>query len=191
MTPIVRKAEKSLNEGDFLVRAWYSFMMVTLYNAISQDGYISRKDGGEDFIPDELWLEFLDLCKQYDVLMIGRKTYETIQNYPEETIKELEGLDTKIVVATRNAMFTAKQKYIVVHSPQEALVMGSNILVTSGPDFNTSLLEQGLVDMVILNVIPEIIGQGIEQFRTRPSLTLLSEDKLNGGRKRLVYKVIK
>ncbi len=165
--------------------------MVTLYNAVSRDGYIAKKDGGEDFIPDELWSEFIDLCKQYDVLMIGRKTYEVIQNYSKEAVKELEGLDIKIAVVTRNTMFIAKQRYIVVHSPQEALAMGKNIIVTSGPDFNASLLEQGLANKVILNVIPEIIGQGIEQFKMRPNLALLSEETLGSGRKRLTYKVIK
>lgn len=48
--------------------------MVTIFNIISADGYIARENGEEDFIPDELWFEFLKLCKNYDAFIMGRKT---------------------------------------------------------------------------------------------------------------------
>ena len=38
--------------------------MITLYNVISADGYITERDGSEDFIPDSVFDDFIDLCKE-------------------------------------------------------------------------------------------------------------------------------
>ena len=44
--------------------------MVTIYNVISSDGFIVRKDGSESFIPDELWPLTLEIFKKFDVLVM-------------------------------------------------------------------------------------------------------------------------
>jgi len=165
--------------------------MVTLYNAVSEDGFIARKDGSEDFIPDEVWGDFLSFCKMYDSLVMGRKTYETIQKYPEEMIKELETLNIKKIVVTKDSKFNVKPGYLIVNSPKEAISKGINILLSSGPTLNASVLNQGLVDIAILNIIPEKIGSGIKVFETKPNLILESEEDMGGGRKLCTYKVKK
>lgn len=165
--------------------------MLTLYNAVSEDGFIASKDGAEEFIPDEVWGDFLSLCKMYDSLMMGRKTYETIQAYPEEMIKEFESLNIKKIVVTSNNKYNVKPGYLIVGSPKDALPLGINILLSSGPTLNESVLSQGLVDTVIKNIIPEKIGDGIKQFEKQPNLFLESEEDMGGGRKLCTYKVIK
>ena len=165
--------------------------MVTLYNAVSEDGFIARKDGSEDFIPDEVWVDFLGLCKMYDSLVMGRKTYETIQAYPEEMVKEFESLNIKKIVVTKDEKFNVKSGYIIASSPKEAISNGINILLSSGPTLNASVLSQGLVDRVMLNVIPEKIGDGIKQFEIEPGLVLESEQDMGGGRKLSTYKLKK
>ena len=165
--------------------------MVTLYNVISQDGYISRLDGSEDFIPDEAWIDFLNICKQNDVEIMGRKTYEAIQKYPEQMVKEFENLKIKKVVVTKNSEFIAKPLYTVVHSLKDALALGTNILISSGPTLNTSALREGLIDKIVLNILPVKIGSGIKIFENEPDLILISEKDLKNGQKWRIYKIAK
>lgn len=165
--------------------------MVTLYNAVSEDGFIARKDGSEDFIPDEVWGDFLSLCKMYDSLVMGRKTYEIIQQYSEEMIKEFESLNIKKIVVTNDTKFQVKSGYITASSPKESISNGINILLSSGPTLNESVLSQNLIDVVIKNIIPESIGDGIKQFENEPNLVLEIEEDVGGGRKLCTYKVKK
>ena len=176
---------------DFLVLLWYTFCMVTLYNVVSADGYIARKNGDEDFIPDELWADFISLCKRNDILVIGRKTYEAIQNYPEKLIKQLEELEIKRVVVTTELNFKIKPAYIIARSPKEAFGLGENILLSSGSSLNTSSLEQGLIDNIILNILPEKIYEGVRQFNIEPKLSFVSEKIIEDGRKWCEYNIIK
>ncbi len=163
--------------------------MITLYNAISSDGFIARKDGSEDFIPDEVWKDFIDLCKKYDTVVMGRKTYETIQAYPKEHIQEFENLKIEKIIITRNKTFLSKSDYIITHTLKDAFATGNNILLTSGSTLNTSALKEGLIDKVIFNVLPEKIGEGIKVFEIEANLILISEKNTEGGRKWREYNV--
>ncbi|MFA6094724.1 MAG: dihydrofolate reductase family protein [Candidatus Paceibacterota bacterium] len=156
--------------------------MLTTYNVVSQDGYIARKDGSEDFIPDELWGDFLAVCKKYGVVVMGRITYETIQAYPTEMVENFESSDIKKVVITKNSQFVPKPGYFALHSLEEVLSLGDNILLSSGPSLNTHALEQGLIDKVIQNVLPEKIGGGIKVFNGETCLELVSEECKADGR---------
>ena len=157
--------------------------MLTLYNVISQDGFIARADGDEDFIPDELWVDFIDLCKKHDAVIISRKTYEAINKYPENLVKAFEDLNIKRVIVTKNPDFVASPKYVIVHSLEEAIKAGQNILLSSGAILNQAFLERNLVDQVILNILPVKIGVGIKAFVNQPRLSLVNEKIFSDGRK--------
>jgi len=79
--------------------------MVTLYNVISLDGFIARPDGGENFISDNLWGEFVELCKKYDAVVIGRKTYEAVQKYDKESREMFETINTLRVIVSSDKNF--------------------------------------------------------------------------------------
>lgn len=165
--------------------------MVTLYNVISTDGYIARKNGDEDFIPDKLWNDFVTLCKKNDAIIIGGRIYKAIQQYPQELIEQFEKLKIKRIVVTNNLNFTLKPEYIITHSFKEAFSFGKNTLLSSGPGLNTPALKQQLIDEVILNILPVKIGDGIKQFDTKPKLLPISEKNMKDGRKWCEYKVAK
>lgn len=165
--------------------------MITLYNVISADGFIARNNGDEDFIPDELWSSTLKLYKEYGIVVMGRKTYETIQSYDKYAIKQLEDLLLKKVIVSSNLKFVPKPGYTVIHSIDEITILGPKILVTSGPTLNSSLLKAGLVDTIILNTLPDKIGSGIRVYEIEPNLTLISEEDKGTGRKWCIYKVNK
>ena len=162
--------------------------MVTLYNVISEDGYIARKDGSEDFIPDELWPFTLDIFKKFDVLVMGRKTYETIQNYDKKSLETFEKLSIKKVIVTHDKNFQPKLGYIAVNTPEATLRMSTNTLVSSGPTLNNYLLEKKLVNSIIFHQLSVSIGDGILPFDSeiKKSLILVSETQA-GQAKELVY----
>ncbi len=146
--------------------------MVTTYNVISADGFIARPDGSEDFIPPELWSKTLGLFRKYDVLMMGRKTYDALQKYDRESLGPFENLKIRKIVISRDPNFIPKQGYETFQSPEEAIKSGLNVLVSSGPELNTYLLRKELVKEVVFWKLPNIeIGTGIRPFF----------DKLNGA----------
>lgn len=147
--------------------------MITLYNVISKDGFIARNDGSEDFIPDNIWENFLNLCEQFGTLIVGRKTYQTIQAYPKELLETFEKLNIKKFVITNNPTFIAKAGYTVVLSPKKVDLLTFNALVSSGPILNNYLLANHLVKRVIFHELPIKIGEGIKPFDAE-GITLIS-----------------
>ncbi len=138
--------------------------MVTLYNVTSSDGFIAKKDGNEDFIPDNLWVNFLNLCKEHGAIIIGRKTYDTIQKYDQDLLAPFEKLPIRKIVVTANRQFRPKQGYVVAHSPEDAVLLAPDALVSSGPTLNDYLLKNGFVKKVIFHEVPIAIGEGIKPF---------------------------
>lgn len=163
--------------------------MITLYNAVSADGFIARRNCEEDFIPDDAFDEFLELLKEYGVYVMGRKTYETIMGYPQDMVRNFEKSKIRRVIITHNKNFHPGKGYEVIHSLSEINNFGSNILVSSGPNLNDALIEAGVVDRVMWNVVPEKINEGIPVFRSRVVLSQLSSSTLHSGRKLNTYTV--
>ena len=149
--------------------------MFTLYNVTSSDGFIARADGSEDFIPDDLWQNFLDLCREYGTLVIGRKTYDALQAYDKEPLRLFEELPIRKIVVSGNGDFQPKLGYTVAHSPEDAFALAPNALVSSGPTLNNFLLKNGMVKKIILHEVPTSIGEGIRPF-DKEGITLIPVD---------------
>lgn len=138
--------------------------MLTLYNVVSSDGFISRIDGSEDFIPDETWPYFLNLCKDFGSLIMGRKTYDIIQKYPTELLESFEVLPIKKIVVSSDKNFNLKKDYILAPSPEAAMDLAPDALVSSGPTLNDYLIKKGLVNKIILYKVTAVIEEGIKPF---------------------------
>jgi dihydrofolate reductase len=153
--------------------------MLTLYNVVSEDGFIADINGKEDFIPDNLWVNFLNICREYGSVIMGRKTYDTIQSYEKELLTSFEELPIQKIVITGNLHFSAKLGYVIVHSPQEAINIAPDSLVTSGPILNNFLLNAGFVGKVIFHVVPVSIGNGIKPFNQNLEMTMIPINKVS------------
>lgn len=167
--------------------------MLTSYNVISSDGFIAQADGGEDFIPNEVWDDFLEFLGEYDALLIGKNTYEFIQNFDQELVEPFENVDIRRIVVTRNEDFVPKTGYEKISSLLDASKIGLEILLCSGPNLNTAFLKEKLIDKIVLNRLPVVIGTGIRQFETgvAPEFIPLPEPtrKTKSGRMLEFYKV--
>ncbi len=101
---------------------------------------------------------------QYSSFVMGRKTYDALQNYGQKLLEPFEKLTIKKIVVTNNRNFHPKPGYIVANSLDDALGHGPDVLVSSGPILNTSLLKNGLIDKVIFYAVPVTVGEGIKPF---------------------------
>src|SRR3989344_1562476 len=168
--------------------------MLTLYNVLSSDGFIAAKDGGEDFIHDEVWGDFLELCTKYDALILGKNAYTAIQSFGKDLVEPFEKLSIKKIVVTRDKNFKPLKGYSVVNSLREAATLYPNMLLCSGPKLNTAFLKEKLIDRIILNKLPVKIGEGITQFEEGISLSLTPLPELDidkgSGRMLVFYKVL-
>lgn len=165
--------------------------MITLYNAISSDGFIAEKDGNEDFIPYDAWYDFIELCGHYDAVVMGKNSYNSIQNYDVQEMELFEKLSIKKVVVSSDKRLILKNGYNLASTIKEALSFGKNILLASGPTLNDVFLKNKLIDVVILNVMPVEIHDGIKQFdKKEPEIALTSEKHLHEGRVLRTYNVV-
>ncbi|HEY1407155.1 MAG TPA: hypothetical protein VF857_11145 [Spirochaetota bacterium] len=165
--------------------------MITLYNVVSMDGYIAGEDGNEDFIPEKLWPVTLGVVANYDVLVVGKNTYDTLQSYPKELLEPLEKRGVKKVVVTSDQHFVPKDGYGVVHALRDIPALADNALVISGPTLNTALFDAGMIDMMIRHEIPIVLGRGIRQFSVdvQSAFIRTSEKEIFDGIKEVMYKV--
>ena len=157
--------------------------MVTIYNVISKDGFIARSDGGEDFIPEEIWEYDMQFFRQFDTWVMGRKTYEAIQKYDEESKKLFDGLNIQKIIVTENKDFQAKDGIVIAHSIADAIHTGKNILICSGPTLNTNALKQNFVNNVIQYKLSDEISEGIRPFSidTKNILKKIKEESAKFG----------
>ena len=179
---------------------------VTLGLANSLDNYIARKDGGSDWLS---WnKEVADISAKFmrtvDALLMGRKTFEVmlasgVTSYPgarnyvfTRSKKNAAGLtkalaakkkDRNVEVVTEDAAdFVSKLK----------AQKGKGIVVFGGGELARSLFAADLIDEVVLNVQPVILGSGIPLFREMKrqiDLELFNSRPLKDGGIVLSYRV--
>lgn len=136
-------------------------MKTTLYMAVSADGFIARSD---DTTPwsDEEWAAFLSEVRSVGNMIIGRRTFEKIAS---DTGFDEYG-DATIVVVSSEALESGASGIEHATSPEEALqsLEGkgfSEALVAGGATLNASFLKSGLIDRVVLDVEPRLLGSGL------------------------------
>ena len=70
---------------------------ITIEMACSINGLIATEDGNEDFLSYRGWKIMLELLKEYDVLIWGRKTQDNIVSWGEEYLNDLKGINIIIL----------------------------------------------------------------------------------------------
>lgn len=142
-------------------------MKVILFMAMSLNGMIASKSGDENFLSETNWKSFSELAKQHGCFIIGRKTYEAVQKWPDYNFNNIEA-KLKIVVSADKSL-KLDPSFLIANSPQEAIEKASSmnfecVLLTGGSTINSAFLAENLIDEVILNIEPAIIGSGVPLF---------------------------
>lgn len=171
-------------------------MKVLLYMAVSLDGFIARKNGSEDFLSNQNWETFVALVNKTGNFIVGSKTYEAVMNWDEGFgFDDFDQRITKIIISRQD--LSLKAGYTLAHSPKEALEIltqkgHTQALVSGGSMINSAFIQQGLIDEVMLNINPVVIGSGIPLFSETefPSqLSLIDNKQTSEGIIKMHYTV--
>jgi dihydrofolate reductase len=135
---------------------------------ISANGIIARENGEEDFLSHENWLEFLRLANKSKSFVWGRKTYEAVKTWDKRYFNELAKF--KKVILSHNQFLKLDTGFTLANSPQQVIDILTKedyeeVIITGGSTNNSAFMKAGLVDEVILNIEPTILGKGILLFK--------------------------
>jgi dihydrofolate reductase len=148
-------------------------MRASVFIGTSVDGFIARTDGGLDWLPagggePHGYEEFFATV---DAVVIGRKTYETIQGYetwPYER-KPVFVLSTGLRELTAPAGAVCE----LMSGPPTAVVArlaerGMNHLYVDGGATIRGFLAARLIQQLTITRVPVLLGSGIPLFGTLP-----------------------
>lgn len=136
--------------------------------AMSLDGYIAGPNGEADWIvmDPEIGEGFADHWKQFDTLLIGRKTFATMVK-PGKKGGGGSMPGYKTVVFSRTLKPGDYPSVTIVSDDVKTAVTklkeadGKDIWLFGGGELFRSLLDLGLVDTVEIGVIPVLLGGGL------------------------------
>lgn len=172
-------------------------MKIILFMAMSLNGIIADKSGSEDFLSDANWEFFKELAKKYNCFIVGRKTYEAVQKWPDYNFNDIDA-KLKIVISSDKSL-ELKPPFLLADSPKDAIKKAialnlESAILTGGGTINSAFLAENLIDEVIVNIEPVILGGGIPIFREgelEKRLSLIETVKIAGDILQLRYKVKK
>lgn len=151
---------------------------LVLYIAMSLDGFIATPEGdlaflgmvekeGEDY-------GYHAFVKTVDTIIVGRKTWDKVFSmihtnpHPDKTVYVI----TRTVQASEGNVhyYTGSLRELVQRLKNEP---GKNIYCDGGAEIVNLLLNDGLIDELVVSVIPVLLGKGIALFNnSRPEMQL-------------------
>ncbi|GJQ61357.1 MAG: deaminase reductase [Melioribacteraceae bacterium] len=177
-------------------------MLVSVFIAISLDGFIARKDGDIDWLTGDDSEEsedhgFGDFFNSVDALLMGKNTFEKVLSFGQWPYG-----DKKVIVASNSLKNLPEIKnanlQLINGSPGEIFTklekQGYKKIYLDGGNLIQSFLRDGLVDELIISIIPVLIGDGIPLFgevNQDIKLKLVDTKSCNNGIVQTFYKVSK
>jgi dihydrofolate reductase len=158
--------------------------------ACSLDGYLAGRDGAIDWIHFSKDVE--DIMRRswasIDTILLGRRTWDFARAMGGGG--EMPGVKAKSYVFSRTLKTIPDAGAELVTTDAGEFVRrlkaqpGKDIMVMSGGNFATSLLQAGLIDEIGLNIHPLLLGSGVPALLdpgTRVKLELTESRQLDGG----------
>jgi dihydrofolate reductase len=144
---------------------------IILYIAQSIDGQIARKDGSVDWLnnygdPQDYGMN--EFMANIGTIIWGSKTYEQSLGFGEWMF---EPRITSYVMTTRTDLKLVNDNTFLYNGTAKDLAAkikaecDQDIWLMGGADMITQFQNEGLIDELLLFVIPEIIGEGIPLWR--------------------------
>ncbi len=153
---------------------------VSVFFAQSLDGYIARGDGGLDWldlanraVPPGEDCGFAEFFASTDVLVLGRKSFEKVLEFPEWPY----GARPVVVLSGHGASLpvpeSLRESVRVLSDAPAALIErlgreGFRSIYLDGGQLVQSFLREDLVDAVTLTLIPVLLGSGLRCFGALP-----------------------
>jgi dihydrofolate reductase len=168
--------------------------IVTYGGAVSLDGFLAGAHGEIDWLhySKDVQQVMTEYWKDVDAILMGRKTYAIAAAMNPGKVKSISG--GKAVIRT----YVFSRTVAKIDQPDTELVSGDagafvrelkekpgkKICLMGGGELATSLLAEGLVDEIGLNIQPILLGAGVPVFRDagrRVKLKMTECRALEGG----------
>jgi dihydrofolate reductase len=145
-------------------------MKCTIHIATSLDGYIADAQGGIDWLENAshdpgVFERILPFIEASEVVVMGRLTYETCLRLGDWPY----GGKKCIVVSSQNLSPSSPDTAVVRIEDLFAAMVATgaqNVWIVGGGQLNAYLMDQGLIDELIVTVVPVVLGNGIQLFST-------------------------
>ena len=141
----------------------------SVFVGVSLDGFIARPNGEFDFLPADGGEPhgYAEFIATVDVIVIGRKTFETVLSLPEWPY----GSKRVVVLSSRTLDLSAVRGRPVEQmagTPAEIVAklaaQGSRHLYVDGGITVQNFLKAGLIQRITITRVPVLIGSGIPLF---------------------------
>ncbi len=148
-------------------------MMASVFIGTSLDGFIARRNGEFDFLPEGGGEPhgYDELMASVDALVIGRKTFETVLTFAAWPY----GNKRVVVLSSRPVDLSGARGGVVeqMAGPPAEIVSklsaaGAHHLYVDGGITIQGFLRAGLVQRLIITRVPVLIGDGIPLFGALP-----------------------
>ena len=138
---------------------------IILFIASSLDGYIARENGNIDWLPENTVSGYDNFINSIDTVIMGKKTYNQVLAFGDYPYK-----DKKTFVLTTSNDHPKEKNIEFVHDAKDlakvvASHTGTNIWLVGGAKVISTFVNLGVIDEIILSVIPIMLGKGIPLFR--------------------------
>ncbi len=143
-------------------------MKASVFIATSIDGFIARKDGALDWLPDDGEPHgYAEFMATVDAIVLGRNTFDTVMTFDGWPF----GKTPIVVLTTRPSEVAAPDDAVcdaMAGTPEEIVgrlaERGLKHLYIDGGVTIQRFLEAGLIQRLIITRVPVLLGSGIPLF---------------------------
>jgi dihydrofolate reductase len=131
---------------------------VVVNRAMSLDGFIAGPDDAMDWVIEYNKFSFPEVMHATGAMLIGRGTYEVAKRMSEQDTDYDGG---PVFVLTHQPPDEPEQGVTFLTCDLAEAVAGSKNLEILGADLASQCLQRGLVDEVLVYVLPVLLGDGV------------------------------
>lgn len=170
-------------------------MKITLYPAVSLDGFIADADGDSDWVTEQDGALFENAAKEAGCIVVGRKTFEQYQG----DLFPIDGTLT-IVVTSQPDDYQSSDSVVYAQGDASTIVElakskgHEQLLLAGGGETNGLFAKENLIDEVIISIYPTVMGSGVRvlgSFEGKLDLKLIGSQVLEASVVQNKYEVVK